>query len=190
MVFNPKAVISFMLLFVVAAFIFYWRVGVEDNPGDYQVRKGNYRLEDGQFEEAKAEFKKAIAVNPDNFHAHLGLAITYMQSSQDDLALSQFDRTLALAPDLAVAYADKGILLDRNGKYKEALDNYIMALKLDRESVEGPGFLARFMHNQAQRPPNIYDRAVYLQGELAKPEPERLLRVTEIDLKQQMHKAN
>ena len=188
--FNSKAIMPILLLFLVAAFVFYWRVGVEGNPGVYQVRKGNYRLEDGQFDEALKEFEAALTKNPDNAFAHLGLALTYMQNGQDELALVEFDRTLTLAPDLAVAYADKGILFDRMGEYRQALDHYKKALTIDRESVEGPGFMVRFMRNEPHKSPDIYDRAVYLQKELAKPESERLLKVPEIDQKQLMYKAN
>ncbi len=179
-----------VILLVIAAFIFYWRVGVEENPGDYQVRKGNYRLEDGQFEEAFKAFEAALAKNPNHVQAYLGLGITYMQSGDDSRALAEFDKAIALAPDLAVAYADKGIQLDRMGRYQEALDNYKKAITLDAESVEGPGFLYRFMRNMSDKPPNIHDRAVYLQQELAKSAEERLLKVPEIDEKQKMYKAN
>jgi tetratricopeptide (TPR) repeat protein len=188
--FNPKAIMPLAILLAVAAVIFYWRVGIEENPGDYHVRKGNYRLEDGQFEEALKEFHAALTKNPDNVYGHLGLGITYMQTGDDAKALAEFDKTIDLAPDLAVAYADKGILLDRQGRYQDALDNYEKAISLDAETVEGPGFLYRFMRNMAEKPPGIRDRALYLQQELAKPAEQRLLKVPEIDKKQGMYKAN
>lgn len=188
--FNSKAILPLGILLAIALVIFYWRVGVEDTPGDYQVRKGNYRLEDGQYDQAAQEFTAALAENPGNVAAHFGLAITYMQTGVDAKALEEFDTTIALAPDLAVAYADKGILLDRLGKYPEALEHYKKALILDEESVDGPGFLSRFLRNMPEKPPNIRDRAIYLQEELAKPAAERLLRVPEIDEKQLMFKAD
>jgi hypothetical protein len=46
--FDAKAVPYLIGLLVIIGLIFYWRTGVEKNPGDYNVRKGNYRLEDGQ----------------------------------------------------------------------------------------------------------------------------------------------
>ena len=51
--------------------ILYWRVGVEKNPGDYNVRKGNYRLEDGQYKEAVKEFSEALGKNPEHAMARV-----------------------------------------------------------------------------------------------------------------------
>lgn len=186
---NIKAVLFFLIFILLVGFIFYWRVGTEEVPGDYQVKKANYRLEDGQYDKAVEEFTEALSVNPDHPMAHLGLAITYMQMGRNDEAFEKFDRTLSLDPSLAAAYADKGILLDRLGRYEEALANYKKALDLDAEILEGPGWLWRFMRNIDKRPPAIKERAQYLEAELKKPPEERLLQLPEEDAKQRMYKV-
>jgi len=187
--FNSKVLLPLLVLIAIASFIFYWRVGVEKVPGDYLVKKGNYRLEDGQPAEALKEFSLALEKNPDHIEAHLGLAITLMQLGKDNEALEEFDKTIAMDPKNAVAFADKGILLDRIGRYQEALENYKKALSLDSELLEGPGFLWRFLRNISEKPPNVLARAQYLESELSKPEKERLLKVPEIDEKQRMYKV-
>jgi tetratricopeptide (TPR) repeat protein len=187
---HKKALIALLLLCGVAAFIFYWRVGSETAPGDFQVKTGNYRLEDGQLDEAVKEFTLALEKDPDHAMAHLGLGITYMQMERFADAEAEFNRTLELAPEMAVAYADRGILYDRAGKYQSALADYKKALALDSEVLSGPGWLWRFMRNIDKKPPSIADRAAYLEEELQKPPGQRLLKVPKLDDQQRMYKVD
>ena len=188
--FDTKAAPYIIGLLVIIGIIFYWRLGVEDNPGDYNVKAGNYRLEDGQYEEAVKDFSEALKKNPDLANAHLGLAITYMQTNKSAAALAEFNRTIELAPEMAAPYANRGILYDRLGEYEKALADYRKALVLDPEILEGPGFLWRFMRNIDEKPPTILQRADYLEAELAKPPEERLLKVPERDKEQRMYKID
>lgn len=186
--FDTKSLPYIIGLLVLIGLVFYWRVGVEKTPGDYNVRTGNYRLEDGQYEEAVKEFSEALEKNPDHAMARLGLALTYMQMGKNTKAMQEFNLVIENNPELAAAYADRGILYDRMGLHHEALADYNKSMELDAEILEGPGFLWRFMRNIDEKPPSIKDRAAYLEAELAKPEEERLLKVPEIDEKQRMYK--
>jgi tetratricopeptide (TPR) repeat protein len=186
---HKTALFALLVLIGVAALIFYWRVGSETNPGDFHVKKGNYRLEDGQYDEAIKEFSLALDKNPDHIYAHLGLAITYMQMERYEEAEAEFNTTIKLAPEMAVAYADRGILYDRTEQYQSALSDYKKALALDNEILAGPGWLWRFMRNVDKKPPGIADRAAYLEAELQKPSAERLLYVPEKDQEQRMYKV-
>lgn len=188
--FDSRGILYLLILLGIVAFAFYWRVGSEENPGEYNVKKGHYRLEDGQFDEAVKEFSLALEKNPDNPNAHLGLAITYLQTNKSAEAMAEFNRVIELAPEMAAAYADRGILYDRQGEYVKALADYRKALALDPEILEGPGFLWRFMRNIEEKPPTILERADYLEAELAKPPEKRLLKVPEIDKEQRMYKID
>ena len=188
--FDNKAVPYAILLLALIGFIFYWRVGVEKAPGDYSVRKGNYRLEDGQYEEAIKEFNEALAENPEHAMARLSLAVTYIQMGRDAEALQELNTVIANNPELAPAYANRGILYDRLGKHRQALADYRMAIELDEEILKGPGWIWRFLRNIDEKPPTIKERADYLEVELAKPEEERLLSVPEEDEKQRMYKID
>jgi tetratricopeptide (TPR) repeat protein len=188
--FDTKAVPYIIGLLAIIGLIFYWRVGVEQNPGDYDVKKGNYRLEDGQYEEAVKEFSEALGKNPDHAMARLGLAVTHMQMGNESEALQEFNLVIEHNPELAPAYADRGILYDRMGEHEKALADYKRAIELDEEILEGPGWLWRFMRNIDEKPPTIKERAAYLEAELAKPEEKRLLQVQEVDEKQRMYKID
>ena len=172
-----------------AAFV-YGRVFSEETPGDFMVRKGNYRLEDGLFEDAIRQFEAALDKNPEHPGAHLGLAITFLQMGRLEEAIAKFNQTLSLDPEMAAAYADRGIAWDRLGEYEKALADYRTALELDAVLTKGPGWLWRFLRNVDEKPSTIKDRADYLETELSKPAGERLLQVPEEDEKQRMYKVD
>jgi tetratricopeptide (TPR) repeat protein len=185
---NRKGIIALLFLITLVVAVFYWRTSIEDVPGDYHVKKGNYRLEDGQYDRAIEEFRLALEKNPDHARAYLGLAITHMHMKEYDESLSHFNTTISLDPDLAVAYADRGILFDRMGRYALALADYRRALDIDPKLSKGPGWLWRFLRNVDEKPPTIADRADYIEAELKKSEAERLLKMPDLDDEQMMYK--
>ena len=87
-----------------------------------------------------------------------------------------------------VTVANRGILKDRMGDYRGALADYETAIGLEPEVAEGPGFLTRFMRNQAEKPPSVADRARYIREQLEKPPSERLLGNPEEDEKQRAYR--
>ena len=188
--FDKKSIPYLIGLLAIIGLIFYWRTGVEKNPGDYNVRKGNYRLEDAQYDEAFKEFTEALQKNPEHVMAHFGLALTYIQTGKNTDALQELNWVIEKKPDLAAAFANRGILYDRLSEYQKALADYRKAVELDPEILKGPGFLWRFMRNIDEKPPTIQDRADYIEAELAKPESERLLKVPDLDKKQRMYKID
>ena len=185
---NRAGLLVLLLFAAVVSFVLYWRTMVEDTPGDYHVKTGNYRLQDGQYDRAIAEFDLALEANADHPLAYLGIALALMHLERHEASLEAFDHALALDDSLAVAYADRGILYDRIGRHELALRDYRRALALDPKLADGPGWLWRFLRNIPERPPTIADRAAYLESELRKPPEERLLSLPEIDAQQRMYR--
>ena len=169
------------------AWIGWWiydSVIVEETLGDSSYLAGNSYFEDSRYSEALREYQAALAINPEHIHAKRGEARSLMQLERDQDALTLFDELIQQQPNFAATYANRGILHDRMGNYKAAIQDYQMALRLDPELADGPHWLTRFMRNQARRPPTIADRARYLQEQLNKPEAERVLSLPEEDKKQ------
>ena len=188
---NQWQAVLFLGFLLAAGSVFvYGRTYGEDTPGDYQVRTGNYRLEDGFFEEAIQQFETALDKNPKHPGAHMGLAITFLQTGRPEEAIAKFDQVVSLDPKMAPAYANRGIAWDRLGEYENALADYRTALELDATLVKGPGWLWRFLRNIDEKPSTVRDRAVYLEAELSKPAAERLLQVPDEDEKQRMYKVD
>jgi tetratricopeptide (TPR) repeat protein len=201
---NPRVLRRFIIIVAVSTFVMFtlWAVVQEfvaAPPGDYEVRKGDILLGDRAYDEAIDWFDEALAAEPDHRGALMGRGIALLQLERFAEAEAEFTHlierlTETLAPDdatgravLAGAYANRGILYDRVGRYEEALASYIQALRIDATAVEGPGLLHKIIYGNP-RPASIEKRALYLQEQLALPEDQRLLRVPEIDEEQRMHK--
>ena len=88
---------------------------------------------------------------------------------------------------LAAAYANRGIIKDRNKDYKGALKDYIKALGIDHVAVAGPG-LGTIILNYKFKSSSVKERALYLNEQLQLPAEERVLRIKELDEGQVMHK--
>ena len=87
----------------------------------------------------------------------------------------------------AAAYANRGILHDRAARYEKALVDYVTALKIDEESVSGPGLVDKVLYGTPNAS-TVRKRAEYLIEQLALPADQRLLRVPEIDAEQRIYK--
>ena len=182
---TPFIVFTCVVIFA----IFYYQYTMKETvPGENQFRFANQNLEDGNYDEALKAFDQVLSQYPEYTEAHMGRAITLMQLGMFDESRTAFDRAIKLDETFATAYANRGILNDRMGRFEEAVQDYRKAVELEPEIAEGPGYIWRFLHNVADRPPSVADRADYIERELQKPESERLLRVPELDEKQRMYK--
>lgn len=145
-------------------------------------------LEDGRHQEALRIYQSILKEEPDNTHALRGQAQALLQMGELQQALASYDEAIYREPDMGVTYANRGILKDRMGDYEGALTDYRKALELDPKVADGPGWMTRFLRNQAEKPPTVADRAAYLEEQLAKPESQRLLQVPEKDNAQRSYK--
>ena len=185
---NTLTVIITLSILGIVGFYLYKYTVMEVTPGENRCRLANKYLEDGNYDEALQILDELLVENTEYKEAHLTKAITLLQMGWLDESRKSFDRYIGSDNHYAQAYADRGILNDRDGRYEAALHDYRKALKLDPELAEGPGWLWRFLRNIPDPPPTIADRADYLEEQLKKPESERLLRVPELDSKQRMYK--
>ena len=88
---------------------------------------------------------------------------------------------------MAAAYANRGIIKDRNEDYEEALKDYVKALGIDHDAVAGPG-LGTVILNYKFKSSSVRERALYLNEQLQLPTNERILKIEELDKGQVMHK--
>ncbi len=192
--------IKLMALLIIGSAVFWlghsWFAGGE--PGDYEVRVGDQRLSEGNYDAALDAFNAALEEMPDHRGALMGRALVFMQTERHDDAFAEFRYlieflTETVAPDdptgravLAAAYANRGILHDRRGEYQQALDDYVRSLQVDAGAVEGPGVIHRILYGY--KPSTIRDRAIYIHEQLQLPEEQRVLTVPAFDEEQRMYK--
>jgi len=200
---NPRVLRRFIYLMVigilvVATLTVFYDSFLNRPPGDYEVEKGDIYLGSGDYDQALAYFNEALRISPNHRGAIMGRALVFIQKEQYPEALSELDYLIGflektLEEDdptgrgaLAAAHANRGIVLDRQGKYEEALAEYVKALQVDAEAVSGPGLVDRILYDP--RPSTVRDRARYIYEQLKLPEKDRLMRVPELDAKARMYK--
>lgn len=201
---NPRVLKRFIVLMALATFVMFsvW-TGINwwDSraPGDYEVREGDILLSSGKFEEAIDRFDAALREQPYHRGAMHGKAAALIELERYDEAEAVLTALIGyldenLEPDdptgigaLSAAYANRGIIRDRQGRYEEALDDYVQSVRIDRDIAEGPGWLDHLLYYDHE-PSNVVKRARYLYEQLQLPEEERVLRVPELDEQQRMYK--
>jgi len=201
---NPNVLKRFVIYMAILTFVMFtvWgfvRSFMDRPPGDYETEVCDIRLKDKKYEEALEEANKALSKTPNHRGAMMCKALVFISEKKyikadktlSDLIifleknLQEDDRTGI--GTLAAAYANRGIIKDRNKNYEEALKDYVKALGIDHEAVAGPG-LGTVILNYKFKSSSVKERALYLNEQLQLPEDERVLSIKELDEGQVMHK--
>jgi len=189
------AILTFVM-FTIWGFV---RSFMDRPPGDYETEVCDIRLKDKKYDEALDAANNALNKTPNHRGAMMCKALVFISEKKYDKAdkvltnliiflektLEEDDKTGI--GTLAAAYANRGIIKDRNKNYQGALEDYIKALGIDYEAVAGPG-LGTIILNYKFKSSSVKERALYLNKQLQLPEEERVLSIKELDEGQVMHK--
>ena len=188
--------IATFVMFTVWAFV---RSYMNRPPGDYETEVCDIRLKDKIYDEAMAAANKALEKTPNHRGAIMCKSLIYISQKDYVNATNELNYLIKylesnLETDdltgigtLAAAYANRGIIKDRNKNYEGALADYLKALGIDHEAVAGPG-LGTVILNYKYKSSSVKERALYLNEQLQLPEDERVLSIKELDEGQVMHK--
>ena len=188
-----------ILTFVMFTFWAFVRSFMDRPPGDYETEVCDIRLKDKKYEQALVAADKALNKTPNHRGAMMCKALVFISEKK----YTDADNTLSnlivfleknLEEDdktgigtLAAAYANRGIIKDRNKNYEGALKDYVKALGIDHEAVAGPG-LGTIILNYKFKSSSVRERALYLNDQLQLSADERVLSIKELDEGQVMHK--
>ena len=168
-------------------------------PGDYHTEVCDIRLKDKKYNEALDAANIALKKTPDHRGAIMCKALIFISTKQYLKATEELSYLIKFLEDnleeddltgkgtLAAAYANRGIIKDREENYEGALRDYIKALGIDHVAVAGPG-LGTIILNYKFKSSSVKERALYLNEQLQLPEEERVLKIDELDSGQVMHK--
>ena len=81
----------------------------------------------GKYDEAIAEGKRAISVNPKDFLAHLGLICSYLSMGREEEARAHAAEVLRIDPNFSVDKAERTTPLKYKDKLKRIMEQYRMA---------------------------------------------------------------
>ena len=189
------AILTFVM-FTVWGFV---RSFMDRPPGDYETEVCDIRLKDKKYAQALEAANKALSKSPNHRGAVMCKALVFISEKKYIEAEKTLNNLIIflkknLEDDdrtgigtLAAAYANRGIIKDRNKNYEGALQDYIKALGIDHDAVAGPG-LGTIILNYKFKSSSVKERALYLNEQLQLPEDERVLSIKELDEGQVMHK--
>ena len=203
---NANVLKRFVIYMAILTFVMFtvWalvRSFMNRPPGDYETEVCDMRLKDKLYDKAIQAANTALEKTPNHRGAIMCKALVfisqkmYLEANEELNYLINFlekdlkDDDLTGIGTLAAAYANRGIIKDRNKNYEEALKDYVKALGIDHESVAGPG-LGTIILNYKFKSSSVKERALYLNEQLQLPESERVLSIKELDEGQVMHKPS
>ena len=201
---NAKVLKRFVIYMAILTFVMFtvWgfvRSFMNRPPGDYETEVCDIRLKDKKYEQALEAANKALNKTPNHRGAMMCKALVFISEKRYIEAGNTLNNLIIflkknLEDDdrtgigtLAAAYANRGIIKDRNKNYKGALQDYIKALGIDHDAVAGPG-LGTIILNYKFKSSSVKERALYLNEQLQLSEDERVLSIEELDAGQVMHK--
>jgi len=190
---NANVLKRFIIYMAILTFVMFtaWaliRSFMNRPPGDYETEVCDMRLKDKLYDKAIQAADTALEKTPDHRGAIMCKALVFIsQKMYLDLEKDLKDDDLTGIGTLAAAYANRGIIKDRQENYEGALEDYIKAIKIDEEAVGGPGF-GTVILNYKFKSSSVKERAIYIYEQLQLPEDERVLKIKELDEGQVMHK--
>ena len=201
---NVKILKRFVIYMAILTFVMFtaWALVksfINRPPGDYETEVCDMRLKDKLYDKAIEAANIALEKMPNHRGAIMCKALVfisqnmYLKANKELNYLINFLENNLESDDktgigtLAAAYANRGIIKDRNKNYEEALIDYVKALGIDHEAVAGPG-LGTIILNYKFKSSSVKERALYLNEQLQLPEKERVLSIKELDDGQVMHK--
>ena len=201
---NTNVLKRFVIYMAILTFVMFtvWalvRSFMNRPPGDYETEVCDIRLKDKKYDEAIVAANTALQKTPNHRGAIMCKALVFISEKKYKKANDQLNFLINfleknLEDDdktgigtLAAAYANRGIIKDRNEDYEEALKDYVKALGIDHDAVAGPG-LGTVILNYKFKSSSVRERALYLNEQLQLPANERILKIEELDEGQVMHK--
>jgi tetratricopeptide (TPR) repeat protein len=97
------------------------------------VRIAETHMLGGRYSLAVKEFKKALAIHPNNAVIHNKLGICYQRSQDINNAEREFKEALRINPSYAAVWNNLGALEHGRGRYKQAIKHYQKAISLKHD---------------------------------------------------------
>lgn len=117
--------------------------------------RGKLALESKRFQEAVAEFRKAVAAKPESLPAHLNLGAALTQTGDLTGAAAEFEESLRIDPTNVIAHYNLAVLFANENKHAQAIAHLQSVFEIDPNDVG-----ARFLFAQQLLQSNRLEEAL------------------------------
>ena len=122
---------AILLVLVMAAIIIAGCAGVHRQiDAEPCVKRGLAYHEKGHYDEAIADYSKAIEISPGYAEAYNNRGVAYHNKRQYDEAIADYSKAIEISPRYAGAYRNRGVAYRKNGQYDEAIADYSKAIEI------------------------------------------------------------
>jgi tetratricopeptide (TPR) repeat protein len=97
---------------------------------------GDKLYQEGDVDNAIAEFEKALLIDPQNVNVSNSLGVCYSSKGEHQKALDEFIKVMALAPDDVMAPYNSGLAYLMMGDKTKAMEMFLKAHSLDENQFE------------------------------------------------------
>ena len=115
-----------IVLFIIIGFI-----TIRNYSARTVFNKGYWYAKEGKYDEAIAEFSKAIKIKPDLAAAYMNRGAAYQQKGNFYQAVLDFSDAIKIVPRYAKAYSWRGYVYSRKENYDLAITDYNKAIELN-----------------------------------------------------------
>jgi tetratricopeptide (TPR) repeat protein len=120
---------------------------------DY-LGRGIAHVEQGRYQQAIADFNRALQIKPDNAAAYINLGHTHMEMGQYQQAMADFDRAIEIEPDNALAHLARGSVHRMLGQYQRAIADLNWVIQIEPDNAlahfgRGNSYLSLGRYQQA-----------------------------------------
>jgi tetratricopeptide (TPR) repeat protein len=146
---------------------------IEINPGEARLYEMRGRVRMGVSkgsqlvfaEEAEADFKKSIELDPDHVEAFIQLAQLYQMTDQVEAAIETYEKAVASESGNAGLLVVLGALYERVGRIQDAIRVYERATRIDPNQVIAKNNLAWLLAEHGPGDDATLDRALALASD-------------------------
>lgn len=112
--------------------------------------------QNGLWDEAEEEYKKAIKLEPTLPMAHLKLGLVYLDKKMLDAAETEFKKEIACDPYAYYTYLCLGLIYYKEGKLSQAEGMWLKTLRADPENTDAMKNLAIFYYERKNIAKSIF----------------------------------
>ncbi len=95
------------------------------------LNHGRACLDKGKYDDAIADYDKAIALDPNVAIAYTNRGLAYGRKGAFDRAIADYTKAIALDPNFADAYTNRGVACYMRGDKEQAIADFRKALEID-----------------------------------------------------------